>query len=83
MLIDDKVILLVFLILNILFFALNLFLIGFCFSKAKSIPNERDIIKGIMESKVPIMAPPNMMPPGMGNENKKGGAPQDTPTYFG
>jgi len=49
-------------IANIIFMVINAFILGYVISRAAAIPKERDIIKGIMEAKVPVTLP-NMPPP--------------------
>lgn len=78
-------------ILNIILLVINFLtlfvmgvLAGYCYSKASSIPDERDIIEGIMKSKVPVSMP---VPPGMEGQGEHSGKPSPMPkgkgTYFG
>ena len=57
----------VLLIINVLFMLITSAILGYVISKANSIPKERDIVKQIMEAKVPVAFNPNMIPPGMQN----------------
>ena len=63
-------------IANIIFMVINAFILGYVISRAAAIPKERDIIKGIMEAKVPISMNPNLIPPGTDGVPK---TPKDFP----
>ena len=81
------IIMLIVLGLQILFFLTNLFILGFCLSKVLSVPTPKQIIKEIMDTKVPVQVPtpPQGLVPDMPEELKgtKVPLPSKKETYFG
>jgi len=80
------IIMLIVLGLQIVFFLTNIFILGFCLSKVLSVPTPKQIIKEIMDTKVPVAMNPNQITPGTlppTDENIKPTIPRGKDGYFG
>ena len=81
------IIMLIVLGLQIVFFLTNIFILGFCLSKVLSVPTPKQIIKEIMDTKVPVQVPtpPQGLVPDMPPDMKSTPMPPPSKkeTYFG
>lgn len=67
----ESILLVIFIVINALLVLMNMFLIGFIISKVSGIPTPAEVIKGIMESKIPVTMPPGATPPGVQDPNNQ------------